>query len=205
MRLTFAGEEYEVRVQKRQVTYVDILQSGRHLSRGEAVLNPLDEDVANDSEGVRIAAERAIRALVPIKPILFGGRLRTLVTNHIVRKFVLNKLRPAAEALKGIERAINLRIGQIRSARRAERNRLRYNLVEGTGYASKILAPSTAEVYKYSPDFEGSAPEPKPNRRLPILFFGDEPGTLEALRPRPELGPGRLAPARSILDRFFRK
>jgi len=65
MRITIHGEDFEVRVQERKVTFCDIMKSGKLISMGAAIPNPMDEELGNVSLeiGEKIAIGRALSRL----------------------------------------------------------------------------------------------------------------------------------------------
>lgn len=65
MRLQVNGEDYEIRVQQRTVTFCDIMKSGKLVSKGIAIQNPKDvaAGITTENLGARIAAGRALKFL----------------------------------------------------------------------------------------------------------------------------------------------
>lgn len=89
MRVNLAGTEYEIRIQERKVTTVDIMRKGKVLSRGIAFKSPKDiqEGKINPVDGVAVAAERASRYLA-------SNRLdQIILRNEIVGAFQAQRAR----------------------------------------------------------------------------------------------------------------
>lgn len=112
MRLFIDGQEFEARVQKREVIYVDLMRSGKFLARGEAIRNPLDPP--NDQDGIKLAAERALRSLVPVVPALSSFFYRFHKGREIVGKYYEGKIRPVIKALDKLDNLLGQRINQLK-------------------------------------------------------------------------------------------
>ncbi len=83
MRVSVGNQQFEVRIQERKVTIVDIMQNGRRLSRGMAIQNPKDEAEGqiDPKTGIQLAAMRATAGLT-LKPM--AGML---MAQKILRQF----------------------------------------------------------------------------------------------------------------------
>ena len=83
MRVSVGNQQFEVRIQERKVTIVDIMQGGRRLSRGMAIQNPKDEAEGQIDlkAGIQIAAARATMGLT-LKPIV-----AVFLAQKILRQF----------------------------------------------------------------------------------------------------------------------
>lgn len=125
MRINLAGTDFDIRIQERTVTTVDIMKGGKVLSRGLAFMNPKDvrEGKVNPIDGVAVAAKRAADRLIP-------GRLGQIILRNDILGAFQDKL---ARDKQRMQNAFDNRVARLARAARVARAR-RQKQVESVTY-----------------------------------------------------------------------
>lgn len=140
MRLSINGEDYEVRVQQRTVTFCDIMKSGKLVSKGIAIPKPQDvaEGLISEEMGARIAAGRALKYLEG-QTDGFSVKAKTneivaKVKNRLDRQRILDRL--SASFHKSMDELDEL---------------LKFAMVPGTGFLDSVKAGLGLGPSKWTP------------------------------------------------------